>query len=236
MRSVTASVFVVAVLTLPAVSLGQGRASESFWGIAVGATVLPRIASTPQNRFWRRFVGHTNPGASVTLAVRAGKRSPAPSRTTIGFELDALPYITGGYYGSIWLGHDRIRLRPVVAKTTLPSFVVQDGFDHADVRAYAIIADYFFRDNFRGFWMGAGAEYWRNSVERTLNGATASWDNTIATLGGGYVWTLAGNFYVNPWGAVHLIIAGHSDLQVGGATYSPKRLTPELSLKIGWHF
>ncbi len=31
------------------------------------------------------------------------------TNTRIGFELDALPYITGGYYGSIWVGHNNFR-------------------------------------------------------------------------------------------------------------------------------
>lgn len=161
---------------------------------------------------------------------------PRLRRTTVGFELDALPHITGGYYGSAWLGHDRVRIRPVFAKTTLPSFVVQDGFRNAEVNVYTMIVDCFFRDGFRGFWVGAGVEYWRNSVENKANGATARWGNTITTLGGGYVWNFAGNFYVNPWGAGHLIVAGNTDVLVGGAAYSPKRFTPEASLKLGWHF
>jgi hypothetical protein len=64
-------------------------------------------------------------------------------RTTAGFELDLLPYVSGGYYVSGWIGHDRIRVRPVVTKTTLPSFVVQDGFTNAGLDAYALIVDYF---------------------------------------------------------------------------------------------
>lgn len=33
--------------------------------------------------------------------------------STVGFEVDAFPYITGGYYGSVWLGVDHVRFRGV---------------------------------------------------------------------------------------------------------------------------
>ena len=135
------------------------------------------------------------------------RRRCAP-RTTAGFELDVLPYVSGGYYVSGWIGHDRIRVRPVVTKTTLPSFVVQDGFKNADLDVYAVIVDYFPRGGFRGFWVGAGVEYWKNSIENESNGGTAKWNNTVATIGAGYVWKVAGNFYLNPWAAGHLVVGG----------------------------
>jgi hypothetical protein len=127
-------------------------------------------------------------------------------------------------------------VRPVITNTTLPSFVVQDGFENAELDVYAVIVDYFFQDGFRGFWVGAGAEYWQNSVENELDGGTAEWDNTIATIGGGYVWKFAGNFYLNPWGAGHLVVGGPTSVEAGGATYSTNRFIPEASIKLGWHF
>lgn len=156
--------------------------------------------------------------------------------TTVGFELDALPYLSGGWYGSAWVGRDRVRIRPVVASTELPSFLVEEGFSDAKVEAYALVVDGFFRDDFRGFWVGAGAEYWKNGVTNDADGGTGEWNNTVATVGGGYVWKIAGNLYVNPWVAGHLIVGGPTSLRVGGATYNPKRFSPEASVKLGWHF
>lgn len=157
-------------------------------------------------------------------------------KTTVGFELDALPYLSGGWYGSAWVGHDRLRIRPVVASTELPSFLVEKGFSDAKVEAYALIIDWSFRDDFRGLWVGAGAEYWKNSVTNEADGGTAEWNNTVVTVGSGYVWKIAGNLYVNPWVAGHLIVGGPTSVTAGGATYSPKRLSPEASVKLGWHF
>ena len=172
--------------------------------------------------------------AAFAAAVPASAEEPKP--VTVGFELDVLPYATGGYYGSAWVGRDRIRLRPVVASTTLPGFLVEDGFREAKVDAYALIVDYFFREGFRGFWVGAGAEYWKSRVENETDGGTAEWNNTVATIGGGYVWKIGGTFYVNPWVAGHLVVGGPTSVTAGGATYTPKRFSPEASVKLGWHF
>jgi len=173
-------------------------------------------------------------GASAT--AQEVTAPPAVRRTTVGVELDALPYVSGGYYMSGWIGHGRIRVRPVATKTTLPSFVVQGGFKNADLEVYAVIVDYFPRHGFRGFWAGAGAEYWRNNIENASNGGTARWDNAVATIGGGYVWNFAGSFYLNPWAAGHLVVGGPTGVNAGGSIYSPKRFTPEVSIKLGWHF
>ena len=169
--------------------------------------------------------------AGLPAAAQDIKPTTDAPRTTVGFELDALPYLSGGYYASTWIGRDRIRVRPVITKTSLPSFVVQDGFENAELDVYAVIVDYFFREGFQGFWIGAGAEYWQNSIENEVNGGTAEWNNTIATIGGGYVWEFAGNFYLNPWAAGHLVVGGPTSVEVGGATYSPKRFTPEVDRK-----
>ena len=173
--------------------------------------------------------------ASPAAAQEIDATTAAP-RTTGGFELDMLPYVSGGYYVSGWIGHDRIRVRPVITKTTLPDFAVQDGFENANLDVYAVIVDYFPRGGFRGFWAGAGVEFWKNAIENEGNGGTAEWDNTVATIGAGYVWKFAGNFYLNPWAAGHLVVAGPTSVDAGGATYSPKRFTPEVSVKLGWHF
>ncbi len=37
-------------------------------------------------------------------------------RATIGFEVDALPYLTEGYYGSVWIGCNQMRYRAIVTK------------------------------------------------------------------------------------------------------------------------
>ncbi|HEX3074526.1 MAG TPA: hypothetical protein VHP30_13025 [Ignavibacteriales bacterium] len=158
------------------------------------------------------------------------------TETAVGFELDAFPFINSGYYGSAWLGIDHLRLRGVIAKTTVPSFVVEDGFSDLKTTAYAFIADYFFKENYEGWWIGAGAEYWDNSIKNSDNKASAGFSNVQFTLGGGYVWKIWRNLYINPWGALHLRAAGDAEMNVGGKNYENALLLPEASVKIGWHF
>jgi hypothetical protein len=45
-----------------------------------------------------------------------------------------------------------------------------------------------------------------------------------------------GNFYLNPWGAFHLRMAGDSKTDVGGKEYKSAVFLPEASVKFGWYF
>ncbi len=156
--------------------------------------------------------------------------------TSVGFELDALPYITGGYYGSVWVGHNHLRYRAVIAKTETPDFVLEDGFTNNEIMAYAAIVDYFFQPDFKGWWIGTGLEYWDAKIQTDAQLNTAEYNNTVFTIGGGYVWKFYKNFYLNPWVAGHLRIAGDKDVLVDESTFETKSFLPEVSLKLGWHF
>jgi hypothetical protein len=156
--------------------------------------------------------------------------------TAIGFEVDALPYVTGGYYGSVWIGHNHMRYRAILTRLTTPEFVLPDGFTNNKIIAYTIITDYFFKPDFEGWWVGAGVEYWKCEIQSDAKLSTAKYNNTIFTLGGGYVWKFYENFYLNPWTAGHLRIAGDNSVIVDGKEFKPSLLTFEVSLKLGWHF
>jgi len=156
--------------------------------------------------------------------------------TTIGFELDAFPYISGGYYGSMWIGHNKMRYRGVIANVNTPDFILPDGFTNNEVQAYAAIADYFFQPGFKAWWIGAGLEYWKCTIQTDQQLSTGNYNQTIFTIGGGYVWKFYKNFYINPWVAAHARIGGETKVQVDGKEFNPANFIPEASLKIGWHF
>lgn len=158
------------------------------------------------------------------------------AKQTIGTELDLLPYISGGYYASVWYGIDQVRLRAIVTNTTVPEFVLTDGYKNNKLKVYAFIADYFFKKNFEGFWLGTGVEYWDSKIEHDNEPNAATYSNTVFTLGGGYVWKIYKNFFLNPWAAFHLVIGGDKKVNLGGHVFEPSVFTPEVSLKIGWHF
>ncbi|MEM9328313.1 MAG: hypothetical protein AAGA85_21780 [Bacteroidota bacterium] len=163
-------------------------------------------------------------------------QTPEPRHETIGFELDALPYIVGGFYGSIWYGRNQMRYRAVITKITTPEFVLDDGFTNNDMYVYALITEYFFKPGFDGWWVGTGLEYWDAEIQTDAELETAEYENYIFTVGSGYAWKFYKNFYLNPWAAVHLRIAGDSQVPVDELIFEPALLLPEVSVKLGWHF
>jgi hypothetical protein len=163
--------------------------------------------------------------------------SHAQERTqTVGFELDALPYLSGGWYISGWYGQQHLRYRGVYAQTIVPQFAVPDGFTNHELKVGAFIVDYFFKPNFEGWWVAAGYEYWYNSIQDEAQTDTYIYGNNVTTVGGGYVWKFYKNFYLNPWAAGHILITGTDPVTIGGSVYQPSVFTPEISLKLGWHF
>lgn len=156
--------------------------------------------------------------------------------TTIGFELDAVPYIFNGYYGSIWVGHNHFRYRAVITKIETPDFILEDGFTNNEMKVYAAIVDYFFKPNFEGWWIGPGLEYWDATIQTDAKLSTSKYSNVIFTLGGGFVWKFHKNFYLNPWVAGHLKIAGDNRVKVDDKVFRTQTIIPEFSIKLGWHF
>jgi hypothetical protein len=154
----------------------------------------------------------------------------------VGFEVDALPYITGGYYGSVWVGHKHIRYRAIITEITTPEFFVEEGFTNNKINSYTAIVDYYFKPDFKKWWIGAGMEYWKGSIQTDAEISTSNYENLIFTAGTGYVWKFYKNFYLNPWAALHLRVAGDKKVIVDSQEFVPPVVTPEVSLKIGWHF
>ena len=128
-----------------------------------------------------------------------GQPAGAAKDLTIGFEADALPYITGGYYGSVWAGHNHVRYRAIISRINIPGFIIKSGFENNRIDAYAALADYFFKPALKGWWIGGGVEYWKGEIQTNAKIQTARYDNGIFTLGTGYIWRFYKNFYLNPW-------------------------------------
>ena len=166
----------------------------------------------------------------------ANAQTQEGTNKTVGFELDALPYIANGFYASIWYGRNQMRYRGVITKITTPEFVLDDGFTNNDMYVYALITEYFFKPGFEGWWVGTGLEYWDAEIQTDAELETAEYENYIFTVGSGYAWKFHKNFYLNPWVAIHARIAGDSKVLVDSETFEPAVLIPEVSLKLGWHF
>lgn len=163
-----------------------------------------------------------------------------PDKVALGLELDLLPTVLSaidgqfGVGGNVWVGYDRLRLRAVGTRVEFPpGFLTPEGFENRQLTVAAGIVDFFFLPGFEGPWIGAGLEYWWNTIGSTSGGGTASWNSWVGTLGAGYVWKVWRNFYLNPWAAVHLLFT-RPEVTLYGATWTPAPLTAEVSLKVGW--
>ncbi len=177
-------------------------------------------------------------GMPAGLAAQMPEQTPSGA-WKFGTEVDVLPYVMKGYYASAFAGRDATRLRMVIARSDMPSFMVKDGFKDKRSEAYALLADHFFgahRKQMQGMWVGGGGEYWRNSIRTDASPALAHYNNTMLTLGGGYAFRLSRHVYVNPWAAGHLVVGGNRSIPVSGETYVQPRFTTEASIKVGFIF
>jgi hypothetical protein len=157
---------------------------------------------------------------------------------SIGTEIDLLPFATGGYYGSVVVGYKNFRLRPIYSKANQPEFVLPEGFDKNKMDVYAILFDYFFNNGKtkKDWWVGVGFEYWKNNAHNKDDKSEKTFSTQIFTVGGGYVWHLTENIYINPWCAGHLTIGGDTNVKIGSRNYKSKIFLPEVSLKLGIAF
>lgn len=169
----------------------------------------------------------------IVVGIATGVLAETKPPLQLGSEIDVLPYLTGGYYGSVWVGREHLRVRPVLASVTVPSFATEDGFDQNKLKAYAFIADYFFQDDLSGLWTGAGMEYWDASIRDKETKFTSDYHQTVATWGGGYVVRLGSRVDLNPWVAFHFAFGGEKEVVVGSKIFKPKRVQFEGSVKIG---
>ncbi len=153
-----------------------------------------------------------------------------------GLELDVLPYVFSGYYGSVWVKYDNIRIRPVITKINQPKFVYDKNFENLNTNVYALLIDYVFTkdEGLKDLWIGSGFEYWHNEITEKNSKLTKEFNNVYFTLGSGYFIYLTDNLYLNPWCAVHAKIAGNKEISFVNNNFKSGMVVPEASLKIGY--
>lgn len=164
------------------------------------------------------------------------------TKQTVGVAIDLLPPVMSamtnnfGYSAQLWYGYNKFRVRGVIAGFNMPDKMMGNS-DFKDLRmtVTAVIIDYFKDNNFKGWWIGAGLELWNNSITSKIDNKKYTFNNFVATAGGGYIFKVYKNFYVEPWGAVHYVL-NNDKASVGATEYKTKKFQGEVSLKIGWHF
>lgn len=165
-----------------------------------------------------------------------GAWSQSANTWNIGLEQDVLPYLTGGYYGGVWVGKGQLRARALVAHVHKPALIVPDGFTNNVVTAYALVADYFLKPDWAGWWLSGGVVLWDSSIQSDLKQGTAQYTNVLLNGSLGYSWKFYRHFYLSPWAGMHIRLGGVHTVTVDGASFQTPIFNPEASLKIGWYF
>lgn len=186
----------------------------------------------------------------VTVLLLTAAAAAAPARSlaagpagasgqVVGLELDLLPVAIsaadreiGGGLG-IWAGRGRDRLRLVTALVRFPESLTEAPFRDRELTAMALLYDRFFREGFRGPWIGGGAELWWTDVGTTLGPQRGERVSPVVTAGAGWVFRVWRGLYVNPWAAGHVVL-GDRGIEVRGERYRLRALEGEVSLKVGW--
>ncbi len=178
---------------------------------------------------------------AIPSAARADESCERCPRLAVGFNLDLLPTVLSaangklGYAPQVWLGIGHVRLRFVGAHLEPPdafAFAAK-GFHHPTTTAFAAVIDYTFGPRFDGAWVGSGFEVWESTIEHDDVPGAARWTSTVFTVGGGYIWRFAGDFFLDPWVGAHAVLNPQT-VPVGAFDYKAFPLQGELSLKIGW--
>lgn len=158
-----------------------------------------------------------------------------------GVAVDLLPTVLSatsgeaGYSFQAWAGFENVKMRVVAAHLYQPDSMIDGSFENYEMNVAAFIIDYFFKENFRGFWIGTGAELWNCSIEHKASGEAAMWTDNILTLGAGYVWKITDSVYLDPFAAVHYRM-NDSKVMAGGEEFTRQRVSASASVKIGYMF
>ncbi len=161
--------------------------------------------------------------------------------TALGFNVDLFPTVISavngkaGYAPQVWIGIDRVRIRFVGAHLEPPDgfAFAPEGFRHPTTTALATILDYTSGPHFDRWWAGAGFELWQQSIQHDGVPGTARWSSAVFTVGGGYIWRFSGNFFLDPWLAVHATMNPQT-VSLGSFEFKPFPIIADASLKIGW--
>lgn len=171
--------------------------------------------------------------AFIAMALPLDAQDSSQHRWQGGAELDVLPYALGGYFAAGWVGKKQTRIRLLTADVRKPDIVTRSGFTQHRIQAYALVADYFFKPDWKGFWIGGGAVLWNSSIREKSSNAKATFSNYLLNGSAGYHYRFGKRWYLSPWAGISLRVGGDKNVLVGSSRYTLPLLNPEASLKLG---
>lgn len=206
------------------------------WNALLVSSALTGLATAPDAEAKPRGRYH---GPHFAPPVAPVRERPD---VAMGFQLDLFPTVVSaingraGYAPQVWVGVQPVRLRLIGAHLEPPdAFTFDDQVGDPSITAIAATIDYTFGQNFDGVWLGAGVESWVQRASAKDGSGSAVWTSQVFTVGGGYIWRFAGNFYLDPWVGLHWTLNPRTH-QIGSVEYDSSPLQPSASVKVGWFF
>ena len=148
------------------------------------------------------------------------------------FELNVLPYITVGYFGCLWVGKSKWRSRVLTAFVKKPDWSTTKGFRCHVITAYALPLDRFLKDNREGLWTGGGPVLRNSQIKAEVSDVKYKFSHLLINGSLGYNFSLSKHFYISPWTALSLKIAGDKDIVVNTRNYNLPMFNSILSLRL----
>ncbi len=154
-----------------------------------------------------------------------------------GVETDPLPFVLGGYIVSAYAGSEQWHLRVLDVQVHKPDFLLSKGFDENRIHSNAVLVDYLPKGAMhQEWWFSVGAVFWRGEIRHVATAERKNYSSQLLSFDVGYFWFLDSHFYLSPWAALHVRVAGDSELPFSTQVYTIPRFNPEASLKLGYTF
>lgn len=172
------------------------------------------------------------PSASAEPATQVAAQA-APVRVDV--ELDPLAYALGGYSVHVGVGTDHFRFDLGAFGMDMPDFVHgQDDFSVA-FGGFGVKAHAFLEADGTGGFIGLSAGLVHTLVRRDGTELARRDTHLSAGLELGWLFRVAGGFYVKPWVGVGWDF-GAEDVTLGDATYEAQALQIFPTVHLGWAF
>jgi hypothetical protein len=171
--------------------------------------------------------------AACCLLLLGSAASQEEPRLRFDVELDVLPYATGGYFGALCLRKGHRGARALYAHVHMPAFITPQGFANHQIHSFAVLGEYFFQDDQRGWWLAAGPVLWRGSIQSDLQAETAHYQALLLNGSLGYFIPLHERLYLSPWAGMSLRTSSDRRIPVDDRYFDPPLFNPEMSLKLG---
>lgn len=181
--------------------------------------------------------------ARAQPAVPAGDPDRAASgRLAMTASTDVLPVVISAAAGevggtlAVGLASTHLQVRALAFRVAVPEFAHgAPAFDRVTSTGGGVIVDYFFREDLRGLWIGAGLEVASAAARHRATQDTQRFVVVAPTASVGWQFRIGRGFFIGPH-AGFLYALNPAKATVGSDTLEQAAITPEVSIKLGWRF